>query len=81
MLDLARPMRTRSGKRVINLVFKPLNDVGDVVTFPIKGSVVVREKPLRLRYATWTEHGAASVFREAHPNDLLLDIGAADAAA
>jgi len=64
--------RTRSGKRVINILREPRNSCGSLVTFPIKGSIVEREKPIRLRYQIWTDTGRAQVFDE-DPDDIHID--------
>lgn len=49
------------GKRVIGLYIKLHNDVGDEVTYPVKGSIVVRENPIKLQYALWSLDGRADV--------------------
>ena len=61
MIDIKRKYRTRDGKRVVGLIYKPLNDCGNKVTYPIKGSIVVREKPLKLKYHIWSEDGISDV--------------------
>lgn len=63
-IDVDQEYVTKDGKRVINL-FKVLhNSCGDEVTFPIKGSVVVREKPRKTRYCIWTLDGRHSTVNE-----------------
>lgn len=72
MLDLTKQYRTRTGKRVIALQYNPKNWVGNPTTFPIKGSIVVREKPLKLRYQIWCENGKAQIHAFGdHPDDLV----------
>lgn len=55
---------TKSGKRIIGMRFRPFNDIGNPVTFPIKGSIVLREKPFKCTYQIWTVEGRASIFEE-----------------
>ena len=64
---------TCNGKRVINLSYVPYNSCGDLVTYPIKGSIVVREKPLRLQYAIWSIDGSADVVWNSKPNLALIE--------
>lgn len=52
---------TSNGKRVVGLSMKLLNDCGREVTFPIKGSIVMREKPRKLKYMIWTLDGRMHV--------------------
>lgn len=61
---------TRSGKRVIAMELKLYNDQGSEVTFPIKGTIVEREKPLKTRYAIWTLDGRATIW-ETSQDDLF----------
>jgi len=62
--------KTRSGKRVIGVHIVKKNSFGAEVTFPVKGSIVVSEKPYRLRYQIWTIDGKAEVFSD-HKDDLI----------
>lgn len=52
---------TCGGKRVIGLQIVMRNSAGNEVTYPVKGSVVVREKPLKLDYRIWSIEGKADV--------------------
>ena len=56
---------TCNGKRVIGLEIKLTVTYADgtehPVTYPVKGSVVMREKPLRLDYRIWSIDGKADV--------------------
>ena len=56
-INIGREHRTRDGKRVIGLQCVLHNSCGREVTFPIKGSIVVREKPFHTRFALWTLDG------------------------
>jgi hypothetical protein len=64
MIDLAKKY-TCNGKRVIGLEIKLTTTYADgtehPVTYPVKGSVVIREKPLRLEYRIWSIDGIADV--------------------
>jgi hypothetical protein len=52
---------TCGGKRVVDLQIVTHNSCGQQVTYPVKGSVVVREKPLKLEYRIWSMDGIADV--------------------
>jgi hypothetical protein len=73
MIDLKKKYKTRSGRRVINLSYVPLNSAGKKVTYPVKGTVVLREKPLKTTYMIWSEDGYADVVWEpgTHKDDLI----------
>lgn len=64
MLDLTKEY-TCNGKRVIGLEYTPTvicsNGTAIQVTYPIKGTIVVSEKPRKLRYQTWSEEGIADI--------------------
>jgi hypothetical protein len=64
MIDLSKKY-TCGGKRVIGLKIELNVTFADgtehPVTYPVKGSVVVREKPLRLAYRIWSIEGKADV--------------------
>lgn len=66
MLDITRPLHTKSGKRVIGLKIKEHNCVGNKVTYPLKGSIVIREKPLKLEYCIWTLDGIYDIVFNTH---------------
>lgn len=52
---------TCGGKRVVGLQIVTHNSCGQQVTYPVKGSVVVREKPLKMEYRIWSLDGVADV--------------------
>lgn len=52
---------TCGGKPVIGLEIVMKNSAGNTVTYPVKGSIVVREKPLKLEYAVWSIDGKYDV--------------------
>jgi len=66
--------KTRSGKRVVNMSIKLHNDNGDEFTFPIKGTVVVREKPLKCEYHIWTLDGRHDVMKDLGEDELDLSL-------
>lgn len=57
MINIEKKYRTKSGKRVVGLQYTPKNSNGAKVTYPIKGSIVVREKPIKLEFCIWSEDG------------------------
>jgi hypothetical protein len=59
--------KTRGGGIVGNLTYIPLNQVGCLVTFPVKGTV--KEEGHRSRCQIWDEDGKASIFGE-HSDDI-----------
>jgi acyl-coenzyme A synthetase/AMP-(fatty) acid ligase len=59
-IDPSKPY-TCGGKRVIGLKVDLYNSAGQEVTYPVKGSVVVREKPLKLCFRIWSLDGRADV--------------------
>jgi len=63
--------QTVSGKRVIYLVYEAIGSAGNKVTFPIKGTIVVREKPWKTEYQIWTPGGKARPIGD-HPDDLRV---------
>jgi hypothetical protein len=65
-------LTTRDGKRVILVAYIPTNLRGEFVTFPIKGTIVERERPVKFRYQIWTLDGRAHVLGES-PDDLMID--------
>ena len=49
------------GYRVINISIKLHNDAGSEVTYPVKGTIVLREHPFKTKYAIWSLDGRADV--------------------
>ena len=71
-IDITRPLKTRSGKRVIGIVRKTHNDIGDEVTYPLKGTIILREKPLKVTYHIWSNEGISDiVFGNMKDKDLV----------
>lgn len=60
-VEVEKTYQTRSGLRVINLKNVPYNSAGRLVTYPIKGTVIVREKPLKTEYRIWSSRGVSDV--------------------
>ena len=60
-IDITKKYITRSGKRVVGLSCVPRNSCGELVTYPIKGSIVIKEKPLKLEYCIWSDEGVTDV--------------------
>ncbi len=74
MIDLTKKYKTANGKRVINLKSVPLNDAGCAVTYPIKGSIVIKEKPLELVYCIWSTEGVYDVVWGSKPGLNLVEV-------
>ena len=69
-VDIKKEYTTREGFKVIGLRKVTHNSENKKVTFPIKGSIVKRELPLKLEYHIWKENGRSSIFTETE-NDLI----------
>lgn len=65
-MDITKPIKTKSGHRVIGLEIIECNSNGDKVTYPLKGSIVVREKPLKLEYCIWSLDGIYDIVFNNH---------------
>ncbi len=64
---------TCGGHRVIGLHIKLHNSCAEEVTYPVKGSVVLREKPIKLDYRIWSLDGRADVCWGKGDNLVLAD--------
>jgi len=71
MIDPKKTYQTRAGQRVINISIVLKNSAGRFVTYPVKGSVVVREKPYQLVYHIWSLSGRSNVVWPDPENDLV----------
>ena len=72
MIDITKKWMTREGKIVVNLNYTPLNSCGNKVTYPIKGTIILRDKPLKTTYAIWSEDGISDVvWRNNSEQDLV----------
>jgi len=74
MIDINKSVQTKSGKRVINLQYVPLNGIGNEVTFPIKGTIVLREKPFKTTYNVWTKDGLNDPVWNSEPENDIVNI-------
>jgi hypothetical protein len=77
-IDPSKKYRTRrKGYRVIGLQIILHASTGQEVTFPVKGTIVVREdtpeKEGLTTYAIWTLDGRSSVVGDSDADDLVLD--------
>jgi hypothetical protein len=71
-IDISKPLKTRSGKRVINVFRITHNDKGEEVTYPLKGTIVLSEKPMKVTYHIWSNEGFSDiVFRNMKDKDLV----------
>ena len=72
-LSLPSELKTVNGKRVIDVRYEPRNSTGAKVTYPIKGSIVVQEKPFKTEYAIWSADGRIDVvFNRAPELNLVI---------
>ena len=74
MIDISKTYQTKSGKRVVNIIYTPFNSNGQKVTYPIKGSIVLKEKPIKLNYQIWSEEGIYDIVYGSHPELNLMEI-------
>ena len=65
-------MKTKGGQEVVHLQYVPKNSIGATVTFPLKGTIIRRRKPLKTEFQIWTRDGRASVFEETE-DDLVME--------
>jgi NADH:ubiquinone oxidoreductase subunit len=72
MIDPSRQYKTRDGKQVQILLIEEQNDVGNKVTYPVKGNILVKSKSGRIvpDYNIWTGIGESRLGKES-PNDLV----------
>jgi hypothetical protein len=63
-MKLPTELKTKSGHRIIGVKYEEYNSLGNKVTFPIKGSIVLREKPRKLKYCIWRKDGRENIFQE-----------------
>lgn len=60
-IDPNKEYRTRSGCQVMGLKIVPRNSAGGLVTYPVKGTVIRREKPRKIEYQIWSIYGETNV--------------------
>jgi len=60
-IDVTKTYKTRGGKTVENLQIVLHNSVGNEVTYPVKGTIVLKEKPRKTTYAIWSLDGKHNV--------------------
>lgn len=70
--DTTRTYHTRRGDRVVLHAFVPRNSPGDLVTFPISGTIFYKGRPRKKKFQIWTLEGRADVFRPT--GDDLVDL-------
>ena len=72
-IDITKTYKTRNGKEVEGLHIVMHNSCGDEVTYPVKGSVVVKKRPRKTEYHIWSLDGRANtVFKDTEHRDLIL---------
>ena len=70
-VDSKKTYKTKDGKDVIGLQIKLYNSIGNEVTFPVKGTIIDKKKPLKLRYQIWTLDGRCDILSPSK-DDLIL---------
>lgn len=68
--DMTREYRTRSGDRAIIHGFTPRNALGNIVTFPIKMTVINKDHPRRKKHQIVTLEGRCRALGE-HKFDIV----------
>ena len=58
---------TVGGHEVICLHYVPRNSAGELVTYPLKGSIIIKQKPLKFMFTTWSAYGIRDVVWNKHP--------------
>ena len=73
-IDPTKEYRTKSGKRVISINIVTHNSCGGKVTYPVKGCIVVREKPWKTDYCIWSADGRYDVVWGNHSELDLVEV-------
>ena len=73
-IDPNKNYKTTSGKRVVNIYIVLENSCGNEATFPVKGTIVLSQKPWKASYGIWTLDGRASVLQQETPLDLIEQV-------
>jgi|APSaa5957512622_1039677.scaffolds.fasta_scaffold268593_1 hypothetical protein len=70
---LSKQYKTRNGCRVIGLDIKLKNSCGEMVTYPVKGTIILREKPRKTEYMIWSINGVVDVVWGNHSEHDLVE--------
>ena len=71
-IDVNKTYKTRDGKRVEGLHIVLHNCCGHEVTYPVKGSIILKEKPRKTEFAIWSLDGKKNiVFTDGKNHDLI----------
>lgn len=70
--DTTRPYQTRRGDRVVIHDFVPRNSPGEIVTFPIKGTIHYKGRARKKKFQIWTLEGRANTFQPT--GDDIIDL-------
>ncbi len=73
-IKLDKQYRTRDGKRVVLHEITLYNSALREVTYPVKGTIIHREKPLKQEYFIWSLDGRADVTFSGRENLDLVEI-------
>jgi hypothetical protein len=61
MIDLNKKYKTRNGCKVILHDIVLFNSVGGKVSYPVKGTVIVKDKPRKTTMMIWSEEGLSDI--------------------
>ena len=59
-IDISKKYQTADGRDVVCIVRVPRNSAGQLVTYPIKGSIINKGRKAPT-YQIWSDHGIADV--------------------
>lgn len=74
-IDIQKKYKTRDGHVVEDLNIVTHNKAGRKVTYPVKGTLVLKDKPRKTEYEIWTEYGKYDAVWGDHKWDLVEDKG------
>ena len=63
--------KTINGRTVIILEIRTHNSAGKEVTYPVKGTIILQDKPLKTRYEIWSINGFIDVVNPGRECDLV----------
>jgi len=72
-ISLKKKYITGMGHRVTHMKIVPKNSAGRLVTYPVKGTVIVRENPLKIEQGVWTMEGIENVVWGDESDNLFED--------
>lgn len=73
-IDPEKTYKTRSGKEVIGLQIVLKNSCDKEVTYPVKGTIILKKKPLRTTYQIWSLDGKIDVVWDKENDFDLIEV-------